>query len=706
MRQICPHHGDALLDGNAHSVRYGEMVHDGSGQPHSANSQEEADSETFVMGSDAAEFVNKVKDQVRKRQKRMSNVADSGEELSIIWGMFMAATLNAATFMGKNFSTIQSVVKNHESLTLKQMFDVTAQLVNNQEEINCPDKILYGKNSWTRLSLIDDEIVINLQSTKVYVFSDSVLCLGKVHQYPESNEAWKKRIEWILTDKSYRDYDGINGEPTEFDWNMFPGFSTLQLCGKVTDLLSRLGEAPETFTGRILFMSKFNDISCDGKGNEEECVANAKVVSILAMKFGIGQWSFIGPGSEKKWYSMEENSPQGIWDHIADKMLLEFAESGHPIFRATTPLSRCNLKSKGHGKLSIHFTADYPTIETIFRIIVFANQLSLYGTVANMCEEFETHQDRSGQPDVLMGQSIVLSEIKAEVPLENDIPSHQNLLLQRYEERIKLLSQENKVSKFCMDAGFIHVFEIGQYFMTKDTEEQFFARACREYTLPRSDESSQPKGWIQGNTRIGPVLEITTSYLYGKHGIEIRIWSLRRDNSQSWIRISHGSNKFMLDSNYNNTEVPADLPEEQASQLNVKVFAARSKAKAKPQKREPVDLPSIIPMKERKWIDIEPGESSLSAYEVSKKVINLLRHSQYNEKTMEQFNSGRSRIIFGINFHKYSIGRMIVGKFAWQQEERKGDISTALIFQEQLFISELFKDIQDVISLILHYRTM
>ena len=87
-----------------------------------------------------------------------------------------------------------------------------------------------------------------------------------------------------------------------------------------------------------------------------------------------------------------------------------------------------------------------------------------------MCEEFESLQDRSGQPDVLMGQSIVLSEIKAEVPLENDIPSHQNLLLQRYEERNELLSQENKVSKFCMDAGFIHVVEIGQYFMTKDTE--------------------------------------------------------------------------------------------------------------------------------------------------------------------------------------------------------------------------------------------
>ena len=190
-----------------------------------------------------------------------------------------------------------------------------------------------GKNhSWKHLSLIGDETVINLQSAKVYVFSDSVLCLERVHQHPQSNEAWKERIEWIVTEKDYRDYDGINGGPTEFEWNIFPGFTTLPLCGKVTGLLSRLGEAPETFTGRILFMSMFNDISCDGKGNEKECVANSKVVSILAEKFGIGQWSFIGPGSEKKWYSMEENSPQGIWDHIADKMLLEFGRKRTPYF--------------------------------------------------------------------------------------------------------------------------------------------------------------------------------------------------------------------------------------------------------------------------------------------------------------------------------------------------------------------------------------
>ena len=83
-----------------------------------------------------------------------------------------------------------------------------------------------------------------------------------------------------------------------------------------------------------------------------------------------------------------------------------------------------------------------------------------------------------------------------------------------------------------------------------------------------------------------------------------------------------------MDSNNNDTEVPEDQPEEQTSQSSVKNFAARSKAKATPQKRELVELPSTIPMNERKWIDIEPAEYSFSAYEVSKKVINLLRHCQ------------------------------------------------------------------------------
>ena len=184
----------------------------------------------------------------------MSNVAESGEEHSTIWGMFLAATMNAATFMGKNFMDNENSLKKTTDFTLKKIFDISEKLVSEQEEMNNLDKISWKNHSWKQQSLIGDETFINLQRAKVYVFSGSVLCLGKIHQHPESNEAWKNRIAGVMAEKRYRDYDAINGESTEFEWNIVPGVITLQLCGKITDLLSDLGETPEIFTGRIPFM--------------------------------------------------------------------------------------------------------------------------------------------------------------------------------------------------------------------------------------------------------------------------------------------------------------------------------------------------------------------------------------------------------------------------------------------------------------------
>ena len=277
---------------------------------------------------------------------------------------------------------------------------------------------------------------------------------------------------------------------------------------------------------------------------------------------------------------MEEDSPLGIWDCVAEKMLWEFAEIGCPIFRATTPLSRCKLKSKGHGKLSIHIAADLETNETIFRIIVSANQHSLYGAIAEIREEYETLHERKGGPVVMeqSSSSLVLSVIKTEVPLDCDDPTNQDLPLQQYGERIEKLSQQDKLSKFCMDAGFLNFVEIGQYFMTKDTAEfsQFHAVACREYTLLEKMKH-----------QIGPVLEVEVpaSYLHGKYGVEIRIWSLKRDNTHSWVRISHGSNRFVMNLNNNEQEIPEVQLEDYALKLDANDFACRSKAKAKPTKK-------------------------------------------------------------------------------------------------------------------------
>ena len=177
--------------------------------------------------------------------------------------------------------------------------------------------------------------------------------------------------------------------------------------------------------------------------------------------------------------------------------MLKFGESTHPVFRSTSPLSRGVLKSKGGGKLSIHFCANEGTIETVFRTIISVIQLSVYGAVSEMCEEYDSCHGRTGR-HVLVGHSdplfVPTSVMKTHTPLTDD-PAQEDLL-QKYQERIENLSQQDRVIKFCTAAGFLTAVEVGQYFMTKDTEElsQFTESvACRKYTLPRDEKSSDPE---------------------------------------------------------------------------------------------------------------------------------------------------------------------------------------------------------------------
>ena len=154
--------------------------------------------------------------------------------------------------------------------------------------------------------------------------------------------------------------------------------------------------------------------------------------------------------------------------------------------------------------------------------------------MAAICDEYEGHPDSMGQPVVLVGQSIVLGEIKAEVPAHDEEPRDAQNVLQQYFQQVESLSPENRLSKFCKEAGFMSVVEVGQYFVTRNASEFQHTIACREYTLPRDDKSSQPKGWIRGNTRVGPILEVTTSFQHFKYGVEVRIESVNEDNSHSW----------------------------------------------------------------------------------------------------------------------------------------------------------------------------
>ena len=198
----------------------------------------------------------------------------------------MSSTLEASVFMGNNYSEILHSIKNTwKHLTLKQMFEISAKLILEQSVgIFGVSQISWENSPWKQLSLVNDEGVISLSHAKVYVFSDSVLRLGKKSENPQSNTVWEDKLTWFTSGSLNRALDTIDGEQMEFEWNSFPGFTTLQLVEKVEEFMTKMGDASQ-FQGRIIFMSMFNDIIWRSEDNERECIANATLVFICKKMF-------------------------------------------------------------------------------------------------------------------------------------------------------------------------------------------------------------------------------------------------------------------------------------------------------------------------------------------------------------------------------------------------------------------------------------
>ena len=140
----------------------------------------------------------------------------------MIWWMSMAVTVESAVFMGKNYLNNWQSIVNTKDLTLKHMFFTSTRLVSEQNEISGLETSGWENHPWKYMSLIDDEQVICLQSTKVHVFSDSVLCLGKIFE-----NSLNRTMHWN------KDWDGSNHlrftealtESTVSQWNSSGIFS-------------------------------------------------------------------------------------------------------------------------------------------------------------------------------------------------------------------------------------------------------------------------------------------------------------------------------------------------------------------------------------------------------------------------------------------------------------------------------------------------
>ena len=150
-----------------------------------------------------------------------------------------------------------------------------------------------------------------------------------MNPHPESIDAWKKKVEWFTSTPQNRESDRFDGEPMEVGWNISPRFTTSQILAEIQKMMYEM-----QFTGRIILMSMYNDIERKTKQRVTYCELHncGKICKKIPARTLVVSRAWI----RKKWYGSNTYKPNGEWDAVAEHMLLNFSESGHPVFRGTS----------------------------------------------------------------------------------------------------------------------------------------------------------------------------------------------------------------------------------------------------------------------------------------------------------------------------------------------------------------------------------
>ena len=163
--------------------------------------------------------------------------------------------------------------------------------------------------SWTRSTLTHEQ-VIKWTKAKVYAYQILSFALGRCRSIQ------KRTKDGNINSKNF-DSPIITENHLEFEWNIFPGLTSLEILQKIQKDLQNQNIEPVSFEERIIFMSMFNDIDWTKRGNSERCTSNSEHVKSYAERFSRGHWTFLGPGDEKKWHGTLSHTHAGQWHSIA-----------------------------------------------------------------------------------------------------------------------------------------------------------------------------------------------------------------------------------------------------------------------------------------------------------------------------------------------------------------------------------------------------
>ena len=158
--------------------------------------------------------------------------------------VYMSVTLQAAVHLGQDYTENLQSTKNELLKSVRQLFPTTKKLIKEKAKIIGLSTIDWKQPLWRETSLLCDRAV-HIAISRTCVFADSVLCLGSLSDKPV--EAWKHRIKCFWESRYLKDLDRIDGEPMEFEWQNFAGFTTLGILVEIQKMMAESKCEPEQF---------------------------------------------------------------------------------------------------------------------------------------------------------------------------------------------------------------------------------------------------------------------------------------------------------------------------------------------------------------------------------------------------------------------------------------------------------------------------
>ena len=127
------------------------------------------------------------------------------------------------------------------------------------------------------------------------------------------SKRWTDQVSTLKMCQTCRELQGLDGEPIDFEWKIFPRATALVILHEIQATLQGKHITPENFGDRIIFMSMFNDIILDKRGDEDSCALTSRKIKEYASKFTDGHRAFLGPGEESKRCQGYSTTYHGKW---------------------------------------------------------------------------------------------------------------------------------------------------------------------------------------------------------------------------------------------------------------------------------------------------------------------------------------------------------------------------------------------------------